>query len=112
MPSKYDVEPSQRPSHIPASYADSSGTRRDVVYNQAGGGYGYYTGGGPGLGTFMMYDALSDAAMMNTMMSRQNYYVGQPPRVGWSPVNIFLGIAGSIIGIFIIAGLFIWIKDN
>lgn len=113
MPSRYDVEPAQRPSHIPTSYADSSGTRRDVVYNQNGGGYGYYSGGGPGLGTFMLYDAMSDAAMMNTMMSRQNYYVGSAPQVsshsstksGWSTVW-FMGI--SLAGVAAIIALAFW----
>jgi hypothetical protein len=111
MTSKYTSEPSQRPSHIPTTYADSSGTRRDIVYNQAGGGYGYYSGGGPGLGTFMMYDALSDAAMMNTMMSRQNYYVGPPPQIGWSVGKIFLVVLGSCLGLFAIIALFAWFND-
>lgn len=111
MTSKYSFEPSQRPSHIPTTYADSSGTRRDVVYNQANGGYGYYSGGGPGLGTFMMYDALSDAAMMNTMMSRQNYYVGPPPQVGWSGGKIFMVVLGSCLGLFALIGFFAWMND-
>lgn len=73
--SRYTQEPTQRPAFIPKTYNNQA-----VIYNQAGGGYGYYTGGGPGLGTFMLYDLASDAIMMDTMMRRSdNYYVGTPP---------------------------------
>lgn len=73
--SKYASEPSVRPSHIPSSYT-SNGKTYNITYNSSVGGYGYWNGGGPGLGTFMLYDAMSDAVMMNTLMSRDNYYIG------------------------------------
>jgi hypothetical protein len=78
--SKYTAEPTTRPSHIPQTYK-SNGTSYNVTYNQSVGGYGYWNGGGPGLGTFMLYDALSDAVMLNTLMDRDNYYVGNAPSV-------------------------------
>lgn len=76
--SKYTAEPTTRPSHIPQTYK-SNGTSYNVTYNQSVGGYGYWSGGSSGLGTFMLYDALSDAVMLNTLMDRDNYYVGSAP---------------------------------
>lgn len=110
--SRYATEPSTRPSHIPSSYKDSTGATRTIVYNQGGGGYGYYSGGGPGLGTFMLYDMMSDTMMMNAMMSKQNYYVGAPPQPtvvhhtnsGWGFWGWFtaLLITGCVITFFFI----------
>ncbi len=76
--SRYSVEPSSRPSYIPQSY-NYGGRRVDVTFNANYGGYGYWSGGNMGVGQFLLYDALSDAAMTNTLMSRQNYYVGAAP---------------------------------
>lgn len=101
--SKYSTEPAQRPTHIPRTY-NYQGRRVDVVYNQSYGGYGYWSGGGPGLGTWMMYDAISDAAMINTLMSRNNYYVGQPPARFdfWGSWVFALGLIALIVVIVII----------
>lgn len=74
---KFKAEPTTRPNYIPAKYRDG-GKTYDVVYNKNTGGYGYWSGGGPNMGTWMMYDTLSDMTMMNSMMARQNYYVGKP----------------------------------
>jgi hypothetical protein len=74
---KFTSEPAKRPDYIPSNYT-TGGKSYNVVYNPTVGGYGYWNGGGPGLGTWMVYDTLSDMAMMNTMMARQNYYVGTP----------------------------------
>jgi hypothetical protein len=65
--SEYKQEPKSRPEHIPQTYT-SGGNSYNIVYNP-GRGYGYWTGG-PGLGTFMLYDAMSDAIMLNALMSR------------------------------------------
>ena len=77
--SKFTSEPKTRPDYIPQSYKSNDGKVYNITYNQQSGGYGYWSGGGPGLGTWMMYDMMSDAIMMNTMMNRSNYYVGPPP---------------------------------
>ena len=76
--STFTSEPTTRPSYIPTTYR-SGNTNHTVIYNQSYGGYGYWSGGGPGLGTFMLYDLLQDQMMLNTVMSRDNYYVGPPP---------------------------------
>lgn len=88
--SKYASEPGTRPDYIPRTY-QYQGQRREVLYDQRYGGYGYWSGGSMGVGQFLIYDALADAAMTNTLMSRHNYYVGQPPaRIGfWGVLGIF-----------------------
>lgn len=64
--SQYKTEPAKRPSHIPETYS-KDGKTYNVTYNQNQGGYGYWSGGGPGLGTFMMYDMMSDMAMISML---------------------------------------------
>lgn len=97
---KFTAEPTKRPDYIPSNYT-SGGRSYNIVYNQNVGGYGYWSGGGPGLGTWMLYDTLSDMAMMNTMMARQNYYVGQP--VVTSSVGGFFTVLAWITGFVLIA---------
>lgn len=97
---KFTSEPTKRPDYIPSNYT-SGGRSYNIVYNQNVGGYGYWSGGGPGLGTWMLYDTLSDIAMMNTMMARQNYYVGQP--VVTSSVGGFFTVVAWITGFVLIA---------
>lgn len=110
---KFTAEPATRPDYIPQKYKGNDGRSYDVTYNPSSGGYGYWSGGGPGLGTWMMYDMMSDAIMMNTMMNRSNYYVGSPPAAtvvhhnsgGVSAGTIFLICVCS----FGIAFLVIWL---
>jgi hypothetical protein len=71
--SSFSSEPKTRPSYIPSSYS-SNGRNYTVVYDRGHGGYGYYDA----LGTWMLYDAMSDAIMMNSLMSNRGYYYGQP----------------------------------
>ena len=52
-PNKFDKEPTTRPVHIPTTYNNHT-----VVYNSGMGGYGYVDA----LGTFILYDALTDMA--------------------------------------------------
>lgn len=105
---KFTSEPAKRPDYIPSNYT-SGGKSYNIVYNQSSGGYGYWNGGGPGLGTWMVYDTLSDMAMMNTMMSRQNYYIGQPVVASSNGVLTFMmwllcaGVVVLIVGIGIAA---------
>lgn len=103
--SKYDTKPETRPAHIPETTKTADGKTVNITYNQQGGGYGYYSGGGPGLGTFIMYDMMSDAIMMNAMMSNHNYNVGGPPAVVHHNSGMgFLGIMFAVIfGIVFIA---------
>jgi len=111
--SKFTTEPAKRPDHIPQTYK-SNGTSYNVTYNQSVGGYGYWNGGGPGLGTFMLYDALSDAVMMNTLMDRDHYYVGDAPTTvnhydsddGSTFLTVMLWIVGITI-LFVIVGFFL-----
>lgn len=93
--SRYTAEPSTRPQHIPQSYNNQT-----IVYNQQGGGYGYWGGGGPGLGTFMLYDIIQDEVNMQRMMSNSNYHIGPPHSNGWGSfwwcLTIVIIVAGTI----------------
>jgi len=105
--SKYSSEPAKRPEHIPTDYKDSSGKSYNITYNQAGGGYGYWNGGGPGLGTFMLYDMMSDQLMMNRMMEKNNYYIGAPPSSGTSSGFIWVMlIITLVIGVGIVVVIY------
>lgn len=97
--SKYTSEPAKRPSHIPNVYR-SGGNTYNVTYDRNYGGYGYWSGGGPGLGTFMLYDAMSDMVMMNTLMSKNNYYVGPPVQE-----SMLAKVAKGIMWVFIALGV-------
>lgn len=83
--SHYEKEPSTRPSHIPSTYNNHT-----VVYNPGMGGYGYWSGGGPGLGTWMMYDMMSDALMLSAMSHNHGYYHGGGP--------VYVGGGGYLFG--------------
>jgi len=61
--------PSTRPSHIPQT-TSVGGKNVNVTYNVNQGGYGYMNA----LGTFMLYDAITDAAFMNSRMRSSGYY--------------------------------------
>jgi len=74
-PSRYRSEPSSRPSHIPQS-TRVNGRNVNVSYNAGLGGYGYMH---PTMGTWMMYSAMSDMAMMSMLMNRGGYYYGGAP---------------------------------
>ncbi|MCK9272457.1 hypothetical protein M0P65_02820 [Candidatus Gracilibacteria bacterium] len=101
---KFDREPATRPEHIPATFKD--GNRNvTVVYNQGNGGYGYY---GPS-GAWIMYDAMRDVAMMNMLMSRNNYAVVQPVVVQQSHgVGYFLLM--TVIALVLVIGGIVVIK--
>ena len=78
--SKFNKEPATRPDYIPRTYSNS-GTSYNVMYNRNSGGYGYWGGGGPGLGTWMMYDALSDVAMYSMLSNRHPTYAYSETRL-------------------------------
>jgi len=104
--STYATKPTTRPSYIPNTYS-TGGTSYNINYNSRYGGYGYMH-----LGTWMMYDMMSDAIMMDTMMRNDGYaYDGMPgytPRVRRS-TNIFdvviwlvvFGIIGGVVVLII-----------
>jgi hypothetical protein len=89
---RFASEPAARPSYIPSSYS-VGGRSVNVVYNAGLGGYGYLH---PILGTWILYDALSDAAMMDQAMSSRGYYYGGAP-VYVSHGPSFLSIAFAIL---------------
>jgi len=103
--SKFASEPAKRPAHIPQNYTPPGGTQTTIIYNQGGGGYGYMNA----LGTFMLYDALTDMnrqSYFNNQMRGQGYYYGAaPPTVmsGGAILCIFLGI-GFVIVIIVVLG--------
>jgi hypothetical protein len=68
------------------------------------------------LGTWVMYDAMMDAAMMSTLMANHNYYYDRPMavapgtvavRTGPSGAVIFLGILGVIV---VVGGILIFVS--
>lgn len=72
--SKFSSEPASRPAYIPQTYV-SGGNTYNVIYNPTFGGYGYTNS----LGAFIMYDAMSDAIMMNHLMNHHGYAHGIAP---------------------------------
>ncbi len=98
--STFPKEPPVRPAYIPQTYSYPPGHSTTVVYNPRYGGYGYWSGGGPDLGTWMMYDILSDAAMSQRVYAQKGYYVGE------APSSTALGIFIWIIVLIVIAFAF------
>lgn len=94
--STYKTEPASRPSHIPPA-TTVGGKTVNVTYNAGYGGYGYMH---PTLGTWMMYDMMSDAVMMNAMMRNDGYVVGVAPAAS---VGSGLMCIGAIVLILFIA---------
>ncbi len=105
--STYATKPTTRPGHIPPTYVGSGGTTYNISYNQGYGGYGYM---GP-LGTWMVYNAMADAAMgpyYNRQMASAGYDYGpplRPLRHGPSGGTIFFFIAGGVVVLFVISGV-------
>lgn len=93
--STYGSKPATRPGHIPQTTM-VGGTRTTIIYNQTHGGYGYMSP----LGTWMMYNAMTDVAMTpyyNRQMASAGYYYGPAPGMGaFAIVGLVLG------GIFVI----------
>lgn len=69
--SKYPNEPKTRPSHIPTTYSEN-GKNYNITYNSNYGGYGYWSGG-PGLGTFILYDVMRDSIMLSALTNNHGY---------------------------------------
>lgn len=94
----FAAEPSVRPSYIPSS-ALVGGQNFNIVYNQGLGGYGYFNSA---LGTWMLFDALADAAALDRAMSGRGYYWGAAP-VYVSHGPGFLGLAFAVLVLLIVA---------
>jgi hypothetical protein len=95
--SAFAAEPATRPSYIPSS-AIVGGRNVNVVYNSGLGGYGYIH---PVLGTWMLFDALGDAAMLDYAMSNRGYYWGGAPAyVSHGPS--FMSFAFGILVLFLV----------
>ncbi|HNY27963.1 MAG TPA: hypothetical protein PLA90_16515 [Candidatus Sumerlaeota bacterium] len=115
-PATFQAEPAVRPNYIPQS-TSLNGMSYPVTYNAFQGGYGFM---GP-LGAWIMYDALSDAAMRDNLMRQNNYVVQtaeampaaapvttvvppvQPVHRGTSFFNIFFGllVLGGVVGLLV-----------
>ena len=103
----FTKEPPVRPTYIPQTYSDTSGHSTTVIYNPKYGGYGYWSGGGPDLGTWMMYDILSDAAMSQRVYAQKGYYVGE------APASVSLGIFICIfVAVVVVVAVFILLSFN
>ncbi len=94
--STFAAEPASRPAWIPQS-TTVGGRGVNVLYNAGLGGYGYID---PILGTWILYDVLSDAAMADSLMNRHNYYYGAP--VYLSHGTGFLGTAIALLFAFMV----------
>ena len=86
--STYSTKPTSRPSHIPES-TSVGGKSYNVTYNQQHGGYGYMGASG----SWMMYNTMTDIAMISLLMSRNNYYydtvpISSNPVVSSNPVAV------------------------
>ena len=99
---RFSKEPSSRPSYIPQS-TSVGGRNYTIIYDIGHGGYGYY---GPG-GVWMMYDVMSDALMMNALMSHHGYYYGDAPPVHHSSwmalVWVLIMILALVLVVFVVA---------
>lgn len=98
--------PATRPDHIPSTTKGANGSTVNINYNSQYGGYGYM---GPS-GSWMMYNAMADVAMMSVLMSRNNYMV-QPVVVHRSGSSAML-IIFSILGLFVVVGIVFGITRN
>ena len=112
--SKYTSEPATRPSHIPQT-TEVGGRSYNVTYNQGMGGYGYMNS----LGTWMMFDAMTDMVVMTSLMNNHGYYHGSPyqaaPQVV-GPVqqqsNVGFTIFIGILSTFVILGVIFFIANQ
>ena len=89
-PSRYASQPSTRPGHIPQT-TRVDGRNVNVTYNSGLGGYGYLH---PTLGTWVLYSAMADAAMLGLLMSNRGYYYGPAPGAyyGGRPSGFWTGL--------------------
>jgi len=108
--STYTSKPTTRPTHIPQS-TSVGGRDYNVTYNVNHGGYGYTNS----LGAWVVYDAMSDAIMMNHLMSRNAAYAygapvhHQPTRVVYRDSSSAGVICGTLLGLLCVLGVIVFI---
>ena len=73
---KFTTPPAKKPDYIPNTYSSPTGYSAPISYNQQYGGYGYMDA----LGTFILWDAMTDIAFQNNHMNQSGYYVGNAPK--------------------------------
>lgn len=106
---KFKSEPKTRPTYIPPS-TNVGGRTVNITYNSGYGGYGYMH---PLTGTWMMFDIMSDAMVMSSLMNNHGYrtvpYTDAPVvyASSWYGTFIFLTflIGAGVILCFVIKGL-------
>jgi cytoskeletal protein RodZ len=104
--STYKTQPATRPSHIPQT-TKVGNSNVNVTYNVNQGGYGYMH---PTLGTWMMYDAMTDAVMLSMLMKNNHYHYDPVParpavvhrHDSGSTVLLTLLIGGAVVVILIV----------
>jgi cytoskeletal protein RodZ len=99
--SKYATEPAQRPAYIPQS-TNVGGTTYNITYNQSSGGYGYMNT----LGSFILYDMMTDSMQMNHIMAQNNYVVDSPVYHHRSSGFVLLSLCAGIT-LIIAVGIFV-----
>ncbi|MEI6875232.1 MAG: hypothetical protein WCL50_08905, partial [Spirochaetota bacterium] len=90
--STFATQPSSRPNWIPAT-TSVGGRAYPLAWSPALGGYGYFDSL---LGRWILYDALSDAAMAASLMGNHGYWWGPPP--------VYVSHSGS----FVVFALFLF----
>jgi hypothetical protein len=99
-PTKFDSKPATRPDYIPQT-TSVNGNTYNITYNQTHDGYGYMNA----LGTFVLYDMLSNQAFMNQQMRSYGYAYGPAPSSGVG-AGVIIGV---IVGIVVIGGVVIFL---
>ena len=110
--SKYTSKPATRPDHIPAS-TKVGNTTYNVTYNQQHGSYGYM---GPS-GSWIMYNAMSDAVMLTALMQRNNYVHTHAVTPTATVVHHSTPVSGltillTILGIVFVVGFGIYLLEK
>ncbi|MFA6508790.1 MAG: hypothetical protein WCT14_22015 [Treponemataceae bacterium] len=95
---KFASEPSARPAWIPQT-STIGGRNVNILYNPSLGGYGYMDS----LGRWMLYDAMADAVMMNSLMNRHDYYYGSPVYASHS--SQFINFALTLLFMMVLAAV-------
>lgn len=108
--SRFASRPSKRPSYIPQA-TKVNGRQVPITYSPVHGGYGYVD---PALGHWVFFNALANAAVLNSLMANHYYWWGAPPAYGgggggsfftWAIVLFFAFMAfSSLLRLFVRRG--------
>lgn len=97
-PTKFSSKPATRPDYIPQS-TSVGGNTYNISYNDRYGGYGYMDA----LGTFMLYDMMTDQMFMNQQMRNYGYAYGPPP----ARASSGFALIGTLIAVLVIGGIIV-----